>query len=661
MKFIETLEKYFLLIGLSLLPLVFLPIVLSPFEPIKLGFLLFFIGVVIILFSIKTIIKGSVSIFTNNFDFALILLALSYLVSALFITPNKLEAFFNPGTATIILTSTVLFFLLKGYSSEKKTFISALLVSGVVVSIVSLLAMTGTLAKISQLPAFAKIAMFSPFGGKISEVTFLAIIAPLGISLIFSEREIVKKIFWGVSLALISLNLALSIYNILPGKPAAISLPDFTTSWSVAVDTLKVSPFLGIGPGNYLSAFGQFRPISYNATPIWSLKYLFSRSYVFTLITETGLLGLIAIIFLTLQLARVAKSHLTQIKEHPLSLDSGILISMIIAIVLMFILPVNITELAIFALLLAFGVKVRETVFQVPVFATQEKSITTKIPVIIVSLPLILGVIAVYYFSFRSFQAEYKFKKFADALSQNDANKAFTTLTEAININPKVDKYRSNYAQLNLIAAENLTKKKDLSDNDKNTITQLIQAAIAEGKAAVAVNPQRADNWAALASIYQAVMPIAQGADSFAIQTYNQAIALDPINPNLRMSLGGVYYALGRYDDAAKAFELAILAKPDLANTHFNYAIALREKGETQNAIDQLKLVLTLVEKDSNDYNTVKTEIDNLEKKLPVKEAVTTPAGQNESGSLTPPQPAEAPVIKPPLELPEEATPPTQP
>lgn len=64
-----------------------------------------------------------------------------------------------------------------------------------------------------------------------------------------------------------------------------------------------------------------------------------------------------------------------------------------------------------------------------------------------------------------------------------------------------------------------------------------------------------------------------------------------------------------------------------------------------------MKTVLSLVKKDSADYNLAKKELEALEAKLPTKEAEGTE-------NLTPPQPAEKPVIQPPLELPEEATPP---
>jgi tetratricopeptide (TPR) repeat protein len=225
-------------------------------------------------------------------------------------------------------------------------------------------------------------------------------------------------------------------------------------------------------------------------------------------------------------------------------------------------------------------------------------------------------------------------------------------MVQAINQDPNVDRYHASLAQVEMAIATSIANNKDLTDADRQTITQLIQQAISEGKATVALNPQRAANWELLGQIYQNIMSFAQGADQFAIDSFTQAIALDPVNPNLRIELGGVYYALGRYNDAIDAFKLATLAKPDLANAHYNLAIAYRDNKNYDNAITEMNTVLTLVPQDSADYTLAKETLDALEKAKP---ATATEATQGTQ--LTTPQTQET-VIEPPITLPEEATPP---
>ena len=77
-----------------------------------------------------------------------------------------------------------------------------------------------------------------------------------------------------------------------------------------------------------------------------------------------------------------------------------------------------------------------------------------------------------------------------------------------------------------------------------------------------------------------------------------------------------------------------------MANAHYNLAVAYREKKDIAKATEEMNKVLSLVGKDSADYETAKKELEKLE-------------------SLTTPQPVAPSNIKPPINLPEEATPPT--
>jgi tetratricopeptide (TPR) repeat protein len=270
---------------------------------------------------------------------------------------------------------------------------------------------------------------------------------------------------------------------------------------------------------------------------------------------------------------------------------------------------------------------------------------------ILAMLPIFVGIAALGYFGGRAVYAETTFNQGLMALTKNDGKTTYDLVRKAITLNPYVDRYHATYAQINLALARTVATKQQVTDEDKTTIAQLVQQAIREGKATVTLNPQRAGNWELLAKTYQSIMPFAQGADAFAIQTFNQAIVLDPINPNLRISQGGIFYALGRFDEAIRVFELAVISKPNLANAHYNLAMAYKEKGEIEKAITSMTNVVALVNKDSNDYQVAKTELENLEKRR------ATPA-TGEAETLVPPQEAEAPIVKPPVELPSDANPP---
>jgi tetratricopeptide (TPR) repeat protein len=273
-----------------------------------------------------------------------------------------------------------------------------------------------------------------------------------------------------------------------------------------------------------------------------------------------------------------------------------------------------------------------------------------RLPVIIAALPIIIVVVFYTVQATRVLSADITYKKALEYVVINDGRGAYDTLQQAINTNPYVDRYRITYAQINIALANSIAQKEEVTEDDRNTIAQLVQQAIREGKVAVALNPTRAGNWEMLASIYRAIMPLAQGADAFAVQTYAQAVALDPLNLNTRIALGGIYYAAEAYEDAIDVFKLAVAAKPNHANAHYNLAVAYRENGNLDRAISEMSTVLSLVSRDSDDYTVASQALADLQDK---KQAEI-----GESENLTPPPSGELPGLEPPLDLPEEAEPP---
>lgn len=633
-KLIRNFEKYILVGLVALFALFVFPKFPSAYIVPKEIFGAIAISLVLILWSIRSIIKKETSFSVGKFDLGVLLILLVYIISAVIKTPNKMEAFFFPGTVTFIIISSLAYFLINQFDKRTKNLILvALFGSGIFLTISILFTQLGLFAKIPQLPAFIKSSSFNPVGGSLPSVLYLVTLLPIGVVWMVKERDLVKRIFWAVASIFIAFGTAILIINLLPGKPQALVFPSLMTSWQVVIETLKQSPIWGIGPDNYLTAFNLFKPISYNQTALWLTRYSTANNYYFTFITELGFAGLGAIAVLLISIYRSVVLGFRR-KEWEIA-------AIALLVILFAFFPSSPVLLFLLMALLA-------------VFShSEEKSVnlaTSRVPSLIIAAPIFIGIIALGIFGTKAVAAEITYKKSLDALTNNNAKDTYDFMTKAVTQNQYVDRYHASLAQVEMAIATSIANKKDLTETDRTNITQLISQAINEGKATVALNQGRSANWEILAQIYQNIMPFAQGADQFAVQTYSQAVSLDPINPNLRIALGGIYYALGRYDDAIDTFKLAVLSKPDLANAHYNLAIAYREKKNFDSAITEMNTVLTLVTKDSPDYTLAKSTLDALEKAKPA--AATTGAG-----NLTTPQKTEA-IIQPPITLPQEATPP---
>ncbi len=657
---LEKLEKYVLYATVFLLPISFLYISPNPFVVSKLAVLVFGLSIFFIIRSIRIILTGKLEFKSGSFDLPVLVLLVAYFLSALLRSPNKMEALLLPGTTTIVVGGALLYFAVNQLEkTEKKALSLFLVVSGGVFSLLTILAASGLLAKVSALPAFVKSTGFTPEGGYLPSAALLGVLLPIGLGLILSE-EGKNKLLAGISSILILVTLGLSIYNLLPGKPFAPRFLTYGESWNIAVDALKQSPIIGMGSGNYLTAFNRFRPISYNASDLWAVKFATARSSVMTMLTEAGLLAGIGIFLVVLAaykmlagLVKDKKLTKSEFPESAVKLALGLLLAFLIAA------PSTLTLTVVLFVLMALSSNAH--VFSVSLVGQKQASededklsFASRLPAFIVTLPLLAVTLYTDVRATGMLVAENRFKNSIEALANNEASNTYDTMRQAVAGNSRVDRYRVSFSRVNLVLANAVAAKSDITDADRQNITTLVQQAINEAKSAVALNPLRAGNWESLGQVYRAIAPLAKGADDFAIQSYRQAIVLDPVNPQLRVALGGLYFAKGDYENAVRVFELAVAAKPNHANARYNLAVALEQDKKIDRAISEMTVVLSLIEnKESKDYEVAKKALEDLQAKK-----ASQPASGDE---LTAPQKAQEPVLQPPLDLPQGSEPPQAP
>jgi len=644
-KFLKNLEKYIIFSIIFLAPLAVFSIFPNSFLTIKLSILSF--GVVLALFvrMIRILSTDIFEIKTSKLDFAVFLLFVSYLLSTILRTPNKMEALFFPGTTLIILSSILLYFLVNQFGEkDKETTLYTLFGSGVIASLVSIFSFLGVFSKMSNVSEIIKQLNFNTFGSPLIALIFFVSILPLGIYFSLSKKQGVVKALSIISSVIVALGIVVSIKGILP--PNSPSLVDYNTSWVISIDTLKQSPLLGVGPGNYLTAFNNFRPISYNQGDFWNVKFVSARSFYLTLLVETGFFGLFALVLIFIGSLKGTKEKLSNILTQK---NGWKYLSLLFVLISLLLIPSTISMIMALFVLLALNTETKKISIKLSI--PENKSVfAAKIPTILMTIPVIVGIGFFLFNGVKILDAEINYRNALVALSENDGQKTYDLMQQTVTTNRFSDRYRKSFAQINLTLAQGIASKESVSDEDRATITQLIQQAVNEAKAGIALNQTRSDNWELLARVYQTIIAFAEGADGFAISSYNQAIALDPTNPLLRINLGGLYYSLGDHDKAIKTLELAVLTKPDYPNAHYNLAFALRENGEVDKAIEELTLVLSLLDKTSADYELAKTELENLE----ARKVQITP---EESENLNLPEETEQ-IITPPIELPEDSSPP---
>jgi tetratricopeptide (TPR) repeat protein len=670
MKSLTTVQSFLIRAFVFILPLFFLPITADFFDFNK-GVLLLGVTLLSLLFWAVSRTRGEFRIRTTPFDLPVFLFAIATVVSALVVTPNKYDAFVFPGTATVVLAGTFFYFVVVQYLQGQEerhgswvTLSSLFLLGSSIAAFISVLAGVGALSLVGKAvgaPAWFTQNAFNTVGGILPAATLFFALLPLAIGGIVKVSDENRRNAGGtllgvVSFVMLAAGLAVNAFMALPGKATSVSLLPLQTGWSIVLETLKRDSLLGVGVGNFIEAFNRFRPIEYNASGVWNLRFASSSNWYLDVWTVAGLLGVITFLWIVV-------SVITNLRRRPLKF---VHYSLITVLVLFALVPGNFMLLVTFYLLLAIVASPMGSDIALAFSARGEGETGRRTNLLpgFLALVALAAMIGSGYMGGKIYAAEVAYKSALDSAIKNDGRGTYDNMVKAIQLNPFIVRYRIDFSRTNLALANSIASNKDLQDADRQTISQLIQQAIREGQAAVALNQGNAVGWENLAGIYQAIIPFAQGADQYTVASYQQAIALDPVNPLLRLSLGGVFYSLGDFESAAKTFELAVAAKPDFANAHYNLAVAYREKGNTAAAAQEMANALSLVTPGTSDYDNAKKELDALNKKLADAQATQSAQVQQDQteGAQLPlqaPSPAPSPALNPQIQLPSNAAPAT--
>jgi tetratricopeptide (TPR) repeat protein len=658
-KLVFHLKSSILYLIIFLFPLFFLPITQEFYLTNKLYLLSFGLLVVVVLLVVQLFLHKKIELKRSALDVPVLIFFVVNAVSVVFSSPNKIQGVLNLGTGLLPLAALVVLYFLLTQLFKKNGLFNLFSIPILIVSAFSIIAFLNPFAKLN-LPApllFLKTFSFNLLGDTLTTALFLGFfVVVFAISFISFPPKLNEKASPLRLLPFVVILLAffLNMYQVVKAQavktpPVSSSyLAPFSYTWYSAVEALKQprEAVFGVGPDNFSSVYNRVKPAEYNQTPLWNIgEVAQSRSYVLGLWAETGLLGLLAFGLLLFVALKEILSLSEKGKSNPLLYLYGYLVAA------MFFFPPSLPVLFLFFLTLATVAHAKE-----------QAGLTYDLQ----DYPLIYGgagalalvlVIGATYLLGRSYLAEWYFKKSLDGLVKNNAKIVYDNMRQAAILNPYIERFRSNFSQVNLLIANNIASKPQdkLTDQDRQNITQAIQAAIAEAKAAVALNPQKASSWENLSIIYRNVINIAQGAEIWAISSYQRAILLDPQNPVYRLNLGGIYYSLGSYDEALKFFEQAVILKPDWANANYNFAWASYQKGNYQQAVNAIQNAITLIDpqKDRTDFEKAQTELEMFKTKLPKQEPPATESAQPSTLTLPTPQP----TLEPKIQLPKSASP----
>jgi len=664
-------------------PLFFLPFTSEFFTTGKLYFTAG-VGLLLILVSLAQFVVSKEIVWREqSLDKILALFLVACGLSIMVSSPNRVQASLSAITGFLAFASvaTLAYYLSR---TTRKYIELAVVIALIPLSVITILFSFKPFlnVKLPAILAFLSNPNFSPMGNQIELLIMLVVGMVFTLSSIIvwiKARNLRKKVPVLAIVATVFSGIAVGITMFQVGSIivkngySSLQFPPLSISWYASVETLKqpLTALFGAGVGNFSALFSASKVPSYNFGPFWQLSsFSIARTYFLHIWAELGLLGVVASLLLVFQLVRVAL----------MSRSLPLLALVTSVLVVFFLIPPTFTTLVL--LFIVAGLTASFTHEK----NNAEKEVHPTTISVARFFPVYFGIIGIVivligiagYLVGRSYQAEMAYKQSLDGALNNNIVEMYNKQREAVLLNQYIERFRIAFSQTNLLIANNMltnlaeAQKKaneqqpqtaqqatpTISEQDRQTIAQAIQAAIAEAKAAVALNPQTSSNWENLAVIYRNIIGLAEGADAWTISAYQRAIALDPQNPIYRLNLGGLYYGFGVFDESIKLFEQTISLKSDWPNAYYNLAWGYFQKQNYQLAVQAMQTTVNLLDpkKDKADYDRSQSDLAEFIKKLPQPEATKEETKPEATKQLTLPTPPTQ-KVEPKIELPKEASP----
>lgn len=671
-----TNASFVLLIILMIgIPFIFFPTLENFFDTPK--YVLLFVGAVVsfLFWGRQVLAEKQLRISTHAFLLPLLLLSVGIIISSFFTTDSLFDSFWTIN-GMLVLAALTIIFLSTVLTTIRVSVIKEVLLSvGIVTTLISALQAVG-IGPSTILNTFLTLKMNPDFrfaftGSPLASLTLLIPIFVLGLTSLFKTKNWKSSVFDIIAVIMIGAGIGLHVFMMWPGKIATPILLPFTAQWLLFAEFIK-SPlrlFFGYGPGGFADAFTVLRPAQLNATQYWNIIFQSGSNALFTLAFTSGLLATLGwISWFFVLLFQIPKSRSHEYFPFGIALLSLFIMHLFIPLSV-----ISVLLLVVFSVVWIVGRKesgnqLVELIFHPKMLVSrlgQHSEHSSQIFVIVVISALFIMMLFPMWYVVKQVVGEFFLYKSSIAVQANDGKGAYENIQKAVSWNPQHAPYRLTYAKTNFLLAQNLSQKKDLTDEQKNNIATLMQQAVREVRLAAQLAPSHSQYWREMAQIYRSLVGSVKDADQFTLAAYSQAIQFSPTDPSLRLDLGSLFLQQKNYEQAALFFEQATTLKPDYANAYYNWGKALELQNKYEPAVAAYKQALRIAEADTtvaenqkDQIAQVKKDLDTVSEKLATeqkaaaqkaataksKQPQTTP--QEKTDSVTPTSEEPQPVDK---------------
>ncbi len=376
--------------------------------------------------------------------------------------------------------------------------------------------------------------------------------------------------------------------NVTGNLPSEILLRQ-GASYRLGLNSIKSDPVFGSGLGNYMYSFAKNKPNTFlENNPLWYLRMDRSGNHLSEVMATGGIVGLVAWLILIIGFLWLALRNKQLLASNKLYL---VVLSGFVALVVAQAVYYQNTVLAFsFFMMLALGAllmkgenKEREFDFK--------KFPEVGLVFSIIFWVAVVGVLFLIFNLTQYYLADVSYMRYLESQGQS-----LEPLEKAARLGDNRSIYHIALARGYL--AE-FFEEVARPDANSETIGDLVSLAITEIRKATELSPNQVAAQEVSGVIYREIQGLAQGAEEWAIKSFEAALELEPKNPALLTELGKL--SIGQEDEtrAIELFNQAVGLKSDFIDANLQIAFIDEKEGRIEEAKNRLEELVI-----SNPYST---------------------------------------------------------
>lgn len=402
----------------------------------------------------------------------------------------------------------------------------------------------------------------------------------------------------------------LSDFNALNGDlPKELILDNEMTN-AIAWQSLKEYPILGSGQGTFLANFAKFKPVEFNESRFWNIRFDKGSNYLMEMAGAMGVLGILSYLTVVLMFLLIMFLSLWKLKKSKIVADAELrmttsnkliilpfLLFWLVLFVSQFVYSQNTTLLFYFWLFTALGIVSWQGVQDAPykkLSFSFKKLPEVGLVINVVLLILVFVAAGLFYLGGRFYLAEVKSIQVVA-----DSQELIERAEEIVNLNRYRANYRQNLSQVYLISAWEEANKLE-EERNIQLLQALASGSIQQAKEATNISQNSVSAWENLGAVYRDARGLVGGTLPFALEAYAKAIELEPTNPFFYRELCRLKLTTEeeeviteeQWNETVGYCQKAVDLKSNYLDAHIQLALVYEKKGDLEKALEQMNSIM---------------------------------------------------------------------